>query len=140
MYEILGKGFIPGEADFNGPAVFRNVVRLEDIVPQAQADPEIHPVGAFRQRIGVVVKVHDRIVEDVFQRPVSQFNVGMVQVANAIELGQVRAGMIVSCESARQIIDITINRLLETRDMEIFKKKGRTEYQSTLITNYCIKG
>jgi 3-oxoacyl-[acyl-carrier-protein] synthase-3 len=47
---------------------------------------------------------------------------GMVQVANAIQLGQVRAGMIVSCESARQIIDITINRLLETKNMEVFKK------------------
>jgi 3-oxoacyl-[acyl-carrier-protein] synthase-3 len=47
---------------------------------------------------------------------------GMVQVANAIELGQVKAGIIVSCESARQIIDITIDRLLETRDMQIFKK------------------
>ena len=51
---------------------------------------------------------------------------GMVQVANAIELGQVRAGMIVSCESARQIVDITIERLLETRDMEVFKKTVAT--------------
>jgi 3-oxoacyl-[acyl-carrier-protein] synthase III len=51
---------------------------------------------------------------------------GMVQVANAIELGQVRAGMIVSCESARQIVDITIDRLLETRDMGVFKKTVAT--------------
>ncbi|MBW2431310.1 MAG: 3-oxoacyl-ACP synthase III [Deltaproteobacteria bacterium] len=51
---------------------------------------------------------------------------GMVQVANAIELGQVRAGMIVSCESARQIIDITIDRLLASRDMEVFKKTVAT--------------
>ena len=51
---------------------------------------------------------------------------GMIQVANAIELGQVRAGMIVSCESARQIVDITIDRLLETRDMEVFKKTVAT--------------
>lgn len=51
---------------------------------------------------------------------------GMVQVANAIELGQVRAGMIVSCESARQIVDITIDRLLETLDMDIFKKTVAT--------------
>jgi acyl-CoA:acyl-CoA alkyltransferase len=51
---------------------------------------------------------------------------GMVQVANAIELGQVRAGMIVSCESARQIIDITIDRLTETKDMEVFKKTVAT--------------
>jgi 3-oxoacyl-[acyl-carrier-protein] synthase-3 len=47
---------------------------------------------------------------------------GMVQVANAIELGQIRAGLVVSCESARQIIDTTIDRLLQTMDMEIFKK------------------
>ena len=47
---------------------------------------------------------------------------GMVQTANAIELGQIRAGLIVSCESARQIIDITIDRLLKTKDMEVFKK------------------
>jgi 3-oxoacyl-[acyl-carrier-protein] synthase-3 len=47
---------------------------------------------------------------------------GMVQTANAIELGQIRAGLIVSCESSRQIIDITIDRLLNTRDMEVFKK------------------
>ena len=47
---------------------------------------------------------------------------GIIQVANAIELGQVRAGLVVSCESARQIIDITVDRLLKSRDMEIFKK------------------
>ena len=47
---------------------------------------------------------------------------GMVQIANAIELGQVRAGMVVSCESARQIIDITIDRLIATKDMEVFRK------------------
>jgi len=51
---------------------------------------------------------------------------GMVQLANAIELGQMRAGMVVSCESARQIVDITIDRLLETRDMEVFKKTVAT--------------
>ncbi len=47
---------------------------------------------------------------------------GMVQVANAIELGHIRAGLVVSCESARQIIDMTIDRMLENPDMETFKK------------------
>jgi len=42
-------------------------------------------------------------------------------VANAIELGQVRAGMIVSCESARQIVDLTIQRMLAERTMENFR-------------------
>ena len=47
---------------------------------------------------------------------------GIVQTANAIELGHIKAGLIVSCESARQIIDNTINRLLKTPDMDVFKK------------------
>lgn len=37
---------------------------------------------------------------------------GILEVANRIELGQIRAGLIVSCESAREINDITIDRLL----------------------------
>jgi 3-oxoacyl-[acyl-carrier-protein] synthase-3 len=47
---------------------------------------------------------------------------GMIQVANAIELDQIKAGLVVSCESARQIIDFTIDRLLETQDMDLFKQ------------------
>jgi 3-oxoacyl-[acyl-carrier-protein] synthase III len=47
---------------------------------------------------------------------------GMIQVANAIELGHIRAGMVVSCESARQIVDTTVERLLATGDMELFKE------------------
>ena len=42
------------------------------------------------------------------------------QVANAIELGQIRAGMVVSCESARQIVDLTIERMLRDKSMEMF--------------------
>ena len=51
---------------------------------------------------------------------------GMVQLANAIELGQVKTGMVVSCESARQIVEQTIDRLLKTRDMTVFKKSLAT--------------
>ncbi len=47
---------------------------------------------------------------------------GMVQVANAIELGQISAGMVVSCESARQIVDATIERILAAKDMEVFRE------------------
>ncbi|MFZ7126817.1 MAG: 3-oxoacyl-ACP synthase III [Desulfobacterales bacterium] len=46
---------------------------------------------------------------------------GMVQIANAIELGQIRAGIVVACESCRQIVESTIERLIETRSMEVFK-------------------
>jgi 3-oxoacyl-[acyl-carrier-protein] synthase-3 len=47
---------------------------------------------------------------------------GMIQVANAIELGQIKAGIVVSSESSRQIVDATIERLIASPDMEMFKK------------------
>jgi acyl-CoA:acyl-CoA alkyltransferase len=45
---------------------------------------------------------------------------GIVDVANRIELGQTRAGLIVSCESAREIIELTIKRMIEKGSMEYF--------------------
>jgi acyl-CoA:acyl-CoA alkyltransferase len=50
----------------------------------------------------------------------------MIHVANAIELGQIRAGLIVSCESSRQIVELTIERLLKEPNMEHFKKSLAT--------------
>ena len=46
---------------------------------------------------------------------------GMVDVANRIELGQIRAGMVVSCETAREINDIMIDRMLQSGTMEAFR-------------------
>ena len=46
---------------------------------------------------------------------------GIINVANQIELGQIRAGLVVSCETAREINDIMIDRMLEQPDMELFK-------------------
>lgn len=45
---------------------------------------------------------------------------GILDIANRIELGQVRAGMVVSCETAREINDIMIDRMLEANSMELF--------------------
>ena len=46
---------------------------------------------------------------------------GIVEIANRIELGQVRAGMVVSCETAREINDVMIETMLQKRNMETFK-------------------
>jgi acyl-CoA:acyl-CoA alkyltransferase len=46
---------------------------------------------------------------------------GMLEVANRIELGQVRAGMVVSCESSREINDIMIAKMNESPTMDMFK-------------------
>ncbi len=51
---------------------------------------------------------------------------GMVQIASAIELGHIKAGMVVSCESSRQIMELTIGRLLKNPDMELFKNSLAT--------------
>jgi len=45
---------------------------------------------------------------------------GIIDIANRIELGQIRAGMVVSCETAREINEITIQRLLDEPTMETF--------------------
>jgi 3-oxoacyl-[acyl-carrier-protein] synthase III len=46
---------------------------------------------------------------------------GIVDIANRIELGQVRAGLVVSCETSREINDTVIQDLLATRNIEVFK-------------------
>jgi 3-oxoacyl-[acyl-carrier-protein] synthase-3 len=46
---------------------------------------------------------------------------GMIDVANRIELGQVKAGLVVSCESAREINDVMIERMNREPSMELFK-------------------
>lgn len=64
---------------------------------------------------------HDTHVYDVSNACLGILN-GIILTANAIELGHIRAGLVVSCESARQIVDITIDRLLEKKNMDNFKQ------------------
>ncbi len=45
---------------------------------------------------------------------------GMLEIANRIELGQIRAGLVVSCESAREINEIMIARMLAGVEMDKF--------------------
>ena len=46
---------------------------------------------------------------------------GMIDVANRIELSQIRAGLVVSCESSREIVEIMIEKMLNDRSMDLFK-------------------
>jgi 3-oxoacyl-[acyl-carrier-protein] synthase III len=45
---------------------------------------------------------------------------GMLDIANRIELGQIRAGLVVSCESAREINEIILARMLGEASMDQF--------------------
>ena len=46
---------------------------------------------------------------------------GIIEVANRIELGQIRCGLVVSSETAREINDIMIERMCQERSMDCFK-------------------
>jgi len=46
---------------------------------------------------------------------------GIMQAANLIELGQARCGLVVSCESARDITDIMIRKLETGASMDFFR-------------------
>ncbi len=51
---------------------------------------------------------------------------GVVEVANRIELGQARAGLVVSCETAREINDNVIDRMVSTNSLELFRSSVAT--------------
>jgi 3-oxoacyl-[acyl-carrier-protein] synthase-3 len=59
----------------------------------------------------------ETIVFDVSNACLGVMN-GMVDIANRIELGQVRAGLVVSAESARHIVDGAIDRMLAEPTLE----------------------
>ena len=51
---------------------------------------------------------------------------GVLDVANRIELGQIRAGLVVACESSREINEIMIQQMLDHPTMENFTKSLAT--------------
>lgn len=51
---------------------------------------------------------------------------GVLDIANRIELGQIRAGLVVACESSREINEIMIGQMLETPTMELFTQSLAT--------------
>ncbi|MCO4772900.1 MAG: 3-oxoacyl-ACP synthase III [Deltaproteobacteria bacterium] len=82
-----------------GVVIYAGVNR-ENLEP-ATACPVAHKLGVRE----------DALVLDVSNACLGVLN-GMALVANMIELGQVRAGLVVAAESAREIADDTIDRIL----------------------------
>ena len=62
----------------------------------------------------------DTLVFDVSNACLGVLN-GMVEIANRIELGQMRAGLIVAAESSREIVDSTIARLNADPTLERYR-------------------
>src|SRR5512137_1833242 len=79
---------------------------------------QFEPATACRVAAGLGIRGNAAIY-DISNACLGVLN-AMLDVANRIELGQVRAGMVVSCESAREINDIMIARMIEERNMGHF--------------------
>ena len=79
---------------------------------------QFEPATACRVAAGLGIG-GDAAVFDLSNACLGVLN-GILDVANRIELGQIRAGLVVSCESAREINDIMIVRMLAERSMELF--------------------
>ena len=71
---------------------------------------------AVASEIGVAQDAH---VFDLSNACLGVMN-GIIDIANRIELGQIKAGMVVSCESSREITEIMIQQMLSTPTMETF--------------------
>jgi 3-oxoacyl-[acyl-carrier-protein] synthase-3 len=51
---------------------------------------------------------------------------GIVDIANRIELGQARAGLVVSAETAREINEHVIDRMVRSKSIELFRESVAT--------------
>ena len=61
----------------------------------------------------------DTYVYDISNACLGTMN-GIIDIANRIELKQIRAGIVVSCESAREIVEIMIERMLKETSMNVY--------------------
>src|SRR5205807_4047666 len=86
---------------------------LDVVIYAGVCREQFEPATACRVAADLNVK-SSAAVYDVSNACLGILN-GMVDVANRIELGQIRAGMVVSCETSRDIVDVMIERLLATR-------------------------
>jgi 3-oxoacyl-[acyl-carrier-protein] synthase-3 len=77
------------------------------------------PATACRVAAGVGVNP-GAFVYDISNACLGVLN-GIVDIANRIELGQARAGLVVSCETAREIVENTIDRMVREPTMDVFK-------------------
>lgn len=97
-------------------------VRPEDVqvlIYAAVCREQFEPATACKVAAALGIS-SDAAVYDLSNACLGVLN-GIVDIANRIELGQVKAGLVVSCETAREINDTIIEDLLRTRSIEVFK-------------------
>ncbi len=93
--------------------------QVDMLVYGAVCRENLEPATACAVADGLGIAQHAQVY-DITNACLGMLN-GIVQVSNAIALGQIRTGLVVSCESCRQIVDSTIERMLAAGSMDVFK-------------------
>ena len=93
--------------------------QLDALIYGAVCREYFEPATACRVASGIGVNP-EAAVYDVSNACLGVLN-GMVEIANRIEFGQIRAGIVVACEDSRAINEIVIEQLLQKRSMDFFK-------------------
>jgi 3-oxoacyl-[acyl-carrier-protein] synthase III len=96
---------------------------VEVLIYAAVCREEFEPATACR--VAAELGINPETVYDISNACLGVLN-GIVDVANRIELGQVRAGLVVSCETAREINDAMIETMLQAPNMDVFTKSLAT--------------
>ncbi|MBX7103526.1 MAG: 3-oxoacyl-ACP synthase III [Gemmataceae bacterium] len=104
--QALGKCDVPAEA-------------IDVVIYAGVCREQIEPATACTIAAGLGVSP-GAAVYDLSNACLGVLN-GIVDIANRIELGQIRAGLVVSCETAREINEAMIECMLRNGDMETFK-------------------
>jgi 3-oxoacyl-[acyl-carrier-protein] synthase-3 len=97
---------------------------IEVLIYAGVCREQFEPATACRVAAGLGIHP-GAFVYDVSNACLGVLN-GIVDIANRIELGQCRAGLVVSCETAREINEITIDRLNTDPTMERFRDSVAT--------------
>jgi len=85
---------------------------------------QLEPATACRVASEIGVNT-DASVYDISNACLGVLN-GIVDIANRIELGQCRAGLVVSCETAREINEVMIDQMVEQKSIESFRNSLAT--------------
>lgn len=102
-------------------ALAASCVRPEDVdvlIYAAVCREDFEPATACH--VAAALGVNPAAVYDLSNACLGVLN-GIVDLANRIELGHIRAGLVVSCETAREINDTMIEAMLQARSMDVLK-------------------
>jgi 3-oxoacyl-[acyl-carrier-protein] synthase-3 len=91
---------------------------IEALIYAAVCRENFEPATACR--VAAALGIRPGAIYDLSNACLGVLN-GIVDLANRIELGHIRAGMVVSCETAREITDTMIEQMIQSRSMDVFK-------------------